>query len=80
MWCRAVKSPVEVSGYDNRIYVIATSTSTSVRVEIANVDVDYDNVKEVVGFITPVPGGVGPMTIAMLLDNTLKTKEIGRGF
>ena len=35
-------------------------------------DVDFENVKEIAGFITPVPGGVGPMTIAMLLDNTLK--------
>jgi len=43
-------------------------------------DVDFDNVKEVAGYITPVPGGVGPMTIAMLLDNTLKAKKIGRGF
>jgi methylenetetrahydrofolate dehydrogenase (NADP+)/methenyltetrahydrofolate cyclohydrolase len=35
-------------------------------------DVDYETVKEVAGFITPVPGGVGPMTRAMLLENTLK--------
>jgi methylenetetrahydrofolate dehydrogenase (NADP+) / methenyltetrahydrofolate cyclohydrolase len=35
-------------------------------------DVDFENVKEVAGFITPVPGGVGPMTRAMLLKNTLK--------
>ena len=34
-------------------------------------DVDFDAVHEVAGAITPVPGGVGPMTIAMLLDNTL---------
>ena len=34
-------------------------------------DVDYESVKEVAGFITPVPGGVGPMTRAMLLENTL---------
>jgi len=34
-------------------------------------DVDFINVKEVAGAITPVPGGVGPMTIAMLLKNTL---------
>lgn len=34
-------------------------------------DVDFDNVKEVVSAITPVPGGVGPMTIAYLLKNTL---------
>jgi 5,10-methylene-tetrahydrofolate dehydrogenase/methenyl tetrahydrofolate cyclohydrolase len=35
-------------------------------------DVDFDSVKEVAGWITPVPGGVGPMTIAVLLENTLK--------
>lgn len=35
-------------------------------------DVKYETVKEVAGFITPVPGGVGPMTIASLLENTLK--------
>jgi methylenetetrahydrofolate dehydrogenase (NADP+)/methenyltetrahydrofolate cyclohydrolase len=34
-------------------------------------DVDFDGVSEVAGYITPVPGGVGPMTIAMLLRNTL---------
>ncbi len=35
-------------------------------------DVNFEGVKEVAGFITPVPGGVGPMTRAMLLENTLK--------
>jgi len=34
-------------------------------------DVDFDSVKEVAGFLTPVPGGVGPMTVAMLMVNTL---------
>lgn len=34
-------------------------------------DVDFDNVKDVASYITPVPGGVGPMTIAMLLQNTV---------
>ena len=34
-------------------------------------DVDFERVKDVAGFITPVPGGVGPMTIACLLENTL---------
>ncbi|MBR1648978.1 MAG: bifunctional 5,10-methylenetetrahydrofolate dehydrogenase/5,10-methenyltetrahydrofolate cyclohydrolase [Alphaproteobacteria bacterium] len=33
-------------------------------------DVDFDEVKEVAGYITPVPGGVGPMTVAMLMKNT----------
>ena len=37
----------------------------------ARYDVDYENVKEKVSAITPVPGGVGPMTIAMLMQNTL---------
>jgi len=35
-------------------------------------DVDFNNVKDIAGFITPVPGGVGPMTIAMLMENTLE--------
>jgi 5,10-methylene-tetrahydrofolate dehydrogenase/methenyl tetrahydrofolate cyclohydrolase len=39
-------------------------------------DVAFDEVKEVASFITPVPGGVGPMTIAMLLRNTLHAAEI----
>lgn len=34
-------------------------------------DVDFNNVKEVAGHITPVPGGVGPMTVAMLMKNTI---------
>jgi methylenetetrahydrofolate dehydrogenase (NADP+)/methenyltetrahydrofolate cyclohydrolase len=39
-------------------------------------DVDFDAVKEKAGYITPVPGGVGPMTITMLLANTLKAAEL----
>lgn len=35
-------------------------------------DVDFNNIKDIAGFITPVPGGVGPMTIAMLMENTLE--------
>jgi methylenetetrahydrofolate dehydrogenase (NADP+)/methenyltetrahydrofolate cyclohydrolase len=38
-------------------------------------DVDYTGVREVAGYITPVPGGVGPMTITMLLVNTLESAE-----
>ena len=41
-------------------------------------DVDFETAKEVAGAITPVPGGVGPMTIAMLMKNTLKAAEINR--
>ena len=38
-------------------------------------DVDFDSVSEVAGWITPVPGGVGKMTITMLLENTLEAAE-----
>ncbi len=41
-------------------------------------DVDFDDVLETASFITPVPGGVGPMTIAMLMENTILSAE--RGF
>jgi len=39
-------------------------------------DVNFDEAKEVAGYITPVPGGVGPMTIAMLMKNTHRAAEI----
>lgn len=39
-------------------------------------DVDFSTAKDVAGYITPVPGGVGPMTITMLLKNTLKAAEL----
>lgn len=42
-------------------------------------DVDFDGVSEVAGWITPVPGGVGRMTIAMLLQNTLEAAEKAAG-
>jgi methylenetetrahydrofolate dehydrogenase (NADP+)/methenyltetrahydrofolate cyclohydrolase len=41
-------------------------------------DVDFDEVKNIASYITPVPGGVGPMTIAMLLKNTLKAAQINK--
>jgi len=42
-------------------------------------DVDFEAVKEVAGYLTPVPGGVGPMTIAMLLRNTLVSAKRAAG-
>lgn len=38
-------------------------------------DVDFENVKDIASYITPVPGGVGPMTVAMVLENTLILAE-----
>jgi len=42
-------------------------------------DVHFPTAKEVAGAITPVPGGVGPLTIAMLMANTLKAFRLRRG-
>ena len=42
-------------------------------------DVDFENVKDKTSFITPVPGGVGPMTVAMLMSNIVKaTKQANK--
>ncbi|MGR3318930.1 MAG: bifunctional methylenetetrahydrofolate dehydrogenase/methenyltetrahydrofolate cyclohydrolase FolD [Candidatus Anammoxibacter sp.] len=48
-------------------------------VAILKGDVDFDKVKEIAGSITPVPGGVGPMTITMLMKNTLKSLKYKLG-
>ena len=42
-------------------------------------DVDFEPVSRIAGAITPNPGGVGPMTIAMLLSNTVRAAEMGQG-
>jgi len=44
-------------------------------------DVDFEAVKDIAGYITPVPGGVGPMTIALLMKNTLAAakRQVGKG-
>ena len=47
------------------------SAKTGKKIAILRGDVDFDAAKEIAGAITPVPGGVGPMTIAMLMKNTL---------
>ena len=47
--------------------------------EFTSEDVDFDAVKERASAITPVPGGVGPMTITMLMLNTLKAAKLANG-
>jgi methylenetetrahydrofolate dehydrogenase (NADP+)/methenyltetrahydrofolate cyclohydrolase len=49
------------------------SEKTGQKVAILKGDVDFDAAKQIAGSITPVPGGVGPMTITMLMKNTLKS-------
>jgi methylenetetrahydrofolate dehydrogenase (NADP+)/methenyltetrahydrofolate cyclohydrolase len=51
--------------------VIDVGISRSPTTHALTGDVDFDNVSKVASHITPVPGGIGPMTIAMLLSNTL---------
>lgn len=55
------------------------SEKTGKKIAILKGDVDFDAAKEIAGFITPVPGGVGPMTITMLMKNTLKSLKFKLG-
>jgi methylenetetrahydrofolate dehydrogenase (NADP+)/methenyltetrahydrofolate cyclohydrolase len=55
------------------------SEKTGKKVAILRGDVDFDAAKEIAGSITPVPGGVGPMTITMLMKNTLKSLKVKLG-
>jgi methylenetetrahydrofolate dehydrogenase (NADP+)/methenyltetrahydrofolate cyclohydrolase len=55
------------------------SEKTGKKVAILKGDVDFDAAKEIAGSITPVPGGVGPMTITMLMLNTLKSLKYKLG-
>jgi methylenetetrahydrofolate dehydrogenase (NADP+)/methenyltetrahydrofolate cyclohydrolase len=43
-------------------------------------DVDFESVRRKASYITPVPGGVGPMTVTMLLENTIAAAERTTGF
>ena len=55
------------------------SEKTGKKIAILSGDVDFDAAKEIAGWITPVPGGVGPMTITMLMKNTLKSLKFSLG-
>jgi len=55
------------------------SEKTGKKVPILRGDVDFDAAKEIAGWITPVPGGVGPMTITMLMRNTLNSLKFKLG-
>ncbi len=55
------------------------SEKTGKPVPILKGDVDFDKAKEIAGAITPVPGGVGPMTITMLMKNTVQAAKMAAG-
>jgi methylenetetrahydrofolate dehydrogenase (NADP+)/methenyltetrahydrofolate cyclohydrolase len=55
------------------------SEKTGKKIAILKGDVDFEEAKEIAGHITPVPGGVGPMTITMLMRNTLRSFKYAQG-
>ena len=55
------------------------SEKTGKKIAILKGDVDFEKAKEIAGYITPVPGGVGPMTITMLMKNTLRSLKFHLG-
>jgi methylenetetrahydrofolate dehydrogenase (NADP+)/methenyltetrahydrofolate cyclohydrolase len=55
------------------------SKKTGKRVALLKGDVDFEAAQEIAGWITPVPGGVGPMTITMLMRNTLNSLKFKLG-
>jgi len=63
----------------NRVGEKPSAKDPSRMVAILRGDVDFDAAKEIAGSITPVPGGVGPMTITMLMKNTLKAMKFAAG-
>ena len=63
----------------NRVGEKPSAKTPGKMVAILKGDVDFDAVKEKAGAITPVPGGVGPMTITMLMANTLKSAKMAAG-
>lgn len=73
----AIGSPLKLTSeyFKNDAIVIDVGINRISNNKIAG-DVDFENVKSKVKYITPVPGGIGPMTIAFLLKNTLKAFKI----
>ncbi len=63
----------------NRVGEKPSKKDPNKMVAVLKGDVDFDAAKEIAGYITPVPGGVGPMTITMLMKNTLKSLKFKLG-
>lgn len=63
----------------NRVGEKSSKDDPKRMVPVLKGDVDFDKAKEIAGYITPVPGGVGPMTITMLMKNTLKSLKFRLG-
>ena len=63
----------------NRVGEKPSKKNPDKMVAILKGDVDFEKAKEIAGYITPVPGGVGPMTITMLMRNTLRSLKYSSG-
>jgi len=63
----------------NRVGMKPSKKDPNKMVAILKGDVDFEKASEIAGSITPVPGGVGPMTITMLMKNTLKSLKFKLG-
>ena len=63
----------------NRVGEKPSAKDPNKMVAVLKGDVDFEAAKEIAGYITPVPGGVGPMTITMLMKNTLKSLKFRLG-
>jgi methylenetetrahydrofolate dehydrogenase (NADP+)/methenyltetrahydrofolate cyclohydrolase len=63
----------------NRVGEKPSKKNPDKMVAILKGDVDFEKAKEIAGYITPVPGGVGPMTITMLMRNTLRSLKFKLG-
>ena len=63
----------------NRVGEKPSKNDPNKMVTVLRGDVDFDAAKEIAGSITPVPGGVGPMTITMLMKNTLRSLKFRLG-
>ncbi len=68
-----------LAGTSQGVFQVDKNTKTGKKIAILRGDVDFDAAKEIAGSITPVPGGVGPMTITMLMTNTVKAAKIAAG-
>ncbi|MCK1976537.1 bifunctional methylenetetrahydrofolate dehydrogenase/methenyltetrahydrofolate cyclohydrolase FolD [Jeotgalicoccus huakuii] len=76
----AVGKPGLISGKDLKEGAIVIDVGNTVVDDKLVGDVDFESAKEVASYITPVPGGVGPLTITMVLNNTLLAAKWHNGF
>lgn len=72
-----IESLTEAPGNIRRSDRVASAIASKGRTIVG--DVDFDDVSRVAGRLTPVPGGVGPLTVAMLLQNTVRAARLRRG-